>query len=497
MTTQNGKSANRRILIVDDNEAIHQDFRKILGSGGETESALADAEAALFGAAAYTREAFEVDSAMQGRDALTLVERALAEGRPYAMAFVDMRMPPGWDGVETVGHLWNEDPDLQIVICTAYSECSWDEVTQRLQLGDRLLFLKKPFDNIEVYQMASALTAKWRATEQAVLKMNALECLVAERTREIRNANEALQAEMTERRLLESQLVQAQKLESIGQLAAGIAHEINTPIQYVGDSLEFLSTSMSDIDALLGHYRAAVERLSAQEAESEVLAWIAAAETAADLVFLRAEIPRACERAREGISRVATIVRAMKEFSFPGEHDHSHADINRAIETTLLVAQHEYKHIAAIDRQLGELPDVKCNISELNQVFLNLIVNAAHAIQDSGKDPSQGKISIASSVEGDSVRITIADNGCGILADVANKVFDPFFTTKEVGRGTGQGLAIAYATVVKHHGGTLKFESEVGRGTTFIVRIPIEGVERPGSARHDGCGNRDAGVLRA
>jgi two-component system NtrC family sensor kinase len=480
-----GKTPNRRVLIVDDNEAIHQDFRKILGGGGETETALADAEAALFGDAAFTREAFELDSAFQGRDALTLVERAQAEGRPYAMAFVDMRMPPGWDGVETIGHLWEENPDLQIVVCTAYSECSWDDITQRLQLGDRLLFLKKPFDNIEVYQMASALTAKWRATEQAVLKMNALEHLVEERTREIRSANEALQGEMAERRLLESQLVQAQKLESIGQLAAGIAHEINTPIQYVGDSVEFLRASMLDIDTLLSHYQAAVERLAAIDARSEVPDRVRAAEAAADLVFLRAEIPRTCERAREGIERVSTIVRAMKEFSFPDAREHSQADINRALETTLMVAQHEYKHIAAIEKQFGELPAVKCNVSELNQVFLNLIVNAAHAIQESGKSPAQGKITIGTSVDGDSVRITIGDNGCGIRTDIANKVFDPFFTTKEVGRGTGQGLSIAYATVVKHHGGTLTFESELGRGTTFIVRVPILGAESSGMSAAD------------
>ena len=480
-----GKTANRRILIVDDNEAIHEDFRKILGGRGATESALADAETALFGEATYAREAFELESALQGRDALALVKRARADGRPYAMAFVDMRMPPGWDGVETIGHLWEEMPELQIVICTAYSECSWDEVTQRLPLGDRLLFLKKPFDNIEVYQMASAMTAKWRATEQAVLKMHALEHIVEERTREIRNTNEALQAEITERRLLENQLVQSQKLESIGQLAAGIAHEINTPIQYVSDSVEFLRAGMSDIDTLLGHYRAGLARLSAIDAGSEVLARIDAAEAAADLVFLRAEIPRTCERAREGIERVATIVRAMKEFSFPDVREHSEADINRALETTLMVSQHEYKQIAAVEKQLGELPHVKCNISELNQVFLNLIVNAAHAIQESGKSPAQGKISIGTSIEGDSVRITIGDNGCGIRSDIANKVFDPFFTTKSVGRGTGQGLSIAYATVVKHHGGTLTFESEPGRGTTFIVRVPIDGVEHSGTSAAD------------
>jgi signal transduction histidine kinase len=475
------QTPNRRILVVDDNESIHQDFRKILAGGGHTEAALAAAEAALFGEVEFKREAFDVDFALQGRDALGLVERARGEKRPYAMAFVDMRMPPGWDGVETIEHLWQEDPDLQVVICTAYSDCSWDEITQRLTLGDRLLFLKKPFDNIEVYQMASALTAKWRATEQAVLKMAALERLVEERTREITRANEALQSEMSERRVLESQLVQAQKLESIGQLAAGIAHEINTPIQYVGDSIAFLRGTTADFDELLRHYGPAMQRLAALDAGNEMLARVEAAEAATDLAFLRAEIPRACERALEGIERVSTIVRAMKEFSFPSAAEHMYSDLNHALETTLLVAQHEYKHVASVEKQLGELPSVKCNVSELNQVFLNLIVNAAHAIQESGKDPSQGRISIETSVDGEFVCIAIGDNGCGIRAEISHKVFDPFFTTKPVGRGTGQGLSIAYATVVTHHGGTLTFNSEAGRGTTFIVRIPIAGAE--GAAR--------------
>jgi signal transduction histidine kinase len=473
---QPSKNTNRRILVVDDTESIHESFRKILNPGLATEGQFAAAEAAMFGDVVVATEAFHIDSAYQGQQALVLVERARAADRPYAMAFVDMRMPPGWDGVETIEYLWKEDPRLQIVICTAYADCSWDEVSTRLELGDRLLFLKKPFDNVEVFQMVSALTAKWCVTQQAMLKMSTLERVVEERTQEFRLANNALQAEIKERKLLESQLVQALKLESIGLLAAGIAHEINTPIQFVGDSVHFLRSAMTDIDGLRSHHRQALESLVANDLEGKILAGVSAAERAVDLEFLHAEIPGAFARTLEGVQRVAKIVRAMKEFSFPGVDEHSHADITNALENTLVVAGNEYKHVATADTQFGDLPLVNCNISELNQVFLNLIVNAAHAIEDSGKSVGTGKISIRTSAADGVAEIAISDNGSGIPGAIAGKVFDPFFTTKEVGRGTGQGLSIAYNTVVTRHGGTLTFESEVGVGTTFYVRIPIEGI---------------------
>jgi signal transduction histidine kinase len=300
---------------------------------------------------------------------------------------------------------------------------------------------------------------------------------------ELRVRNVTLLAEITERKLLESQLVQAQKLESIGQLAAGIAHEINTPIQYVGDSVEFLRSAVASIDGVLEQYRQELHALSETVATGGMSDRLRAAEEAAELDFLRSEMPRAFERSLDGVVRVAKIVRAMKEFSFPDAHEHCYANINQALETTLIVAHNEYKLLASIDAQYGELPEVKCSIGELNQVFLNLIVNAAHAIQDSGKDAVEGVIAIRTSVDGDLVEIAIADNGCGIAPDNANKIFDPFFTTKEVGRGTGQGLSIARATVVTRHGGTLSFETGVGRGTTFFVRLPVHGLQSHGERR--------------
>jgi signal transduction histidine kinase len=300
---------------------------------------------------------------------------------------------------------------------------------------------------------------------------------------ELRVRNVTLLAEITERKLLESQLVQAQKLESIGQLAAGIAHEINTPIQYVGDSVEFLRSAVASIDGVLEQYRQELHALPESASSGAMLDRLRAAEEAAELNFLRAEMPRAFERSLEGVVRVAKIVRAMKEFSFPDAHEHCYANINQALETTLIVAHNEYKLVARIDAQYGELPDVKCNISELNQVFLNLVVNAAHAIQDSGKDVLEGVIAVRTALDGDLVEIAIGDNGCGVAPEIANKIFDPFFTTKEVGRGTGQGLSIARATVVTRHGGTLSFETGPGRGTTFFVRLPVHGPASEGGCR--------------
>lgn len=184
------EKGNRRILIVDDTPTIHEDFRKILSPQTAPEDSLSSAEEALFGApVAVAQQRFELDSAFQGMEALNKVESALAEGQPFAMAFIDMRMPPGWDGLETIERLWRVDPKLQVALCTAYSDYSWEDISERLDLGDRLLILKKPFDAIEIRQMASALTVKWQMTEDAALKMDMLERAVEERTRELADAN--------------------------------------------------------------------------------------------------------------------------------------------------------------------------------------------------------------------------------------------------------------------------------------------------------------------
>jgi PAS domain S-box-containing protein len=281
--------------------------------------------------------------------------------------------------------------------------------------------------------------------------------------------------DVTDRLVLEEELVQAQKLESIGHLAAGIAHEINTPTQFVGDNVRFLSDSFSDIGRLIEQYQ---RLLAAARAGVCPQALIEACETAnhgADLEYLLAEIPKALEQSAEGIDRVATIVRAMKEFSHPGSMEKAAVNLNKAIESTVTVARNEWKYVADLHTDLDPfLPLVPCLVGELNQVVLNMIINATHSIADALKDTGgKGRISICTSRVRDFVEVRIADTGMGIPESIRQKIFDPFFTTKEVGRGTGQGLAIARSVVVGKHGGTIAVDSEVGKGTTFLIRLPL------------------------
>jgi PAS domain S-box-containing protein len=272
----------------------------------------------------------------------------------------------------------------------------------------------------------------------------------------------------------------AQKLESVGRLAAGIAHEINTPIQYVGDSLHFLRSAFDDLNKVLDAARAAVEELPDGASSQALRHSIDEASARHDLPFVHAEVPKAFERTFDGVERVTNIVNAMKEFAHPDTHEQTPSDLNRALQTTLLVASNEYKYLAKIHTDFAELPHVMCNVGELNQVFLNLIVNAAHAIHDAGKDLTSGEIKISTALAGDTAVIRIGDNGCGVPEENLSKLYDPFFTTKEVGRGTGQGLAIAHSIMVDKHGGDISVHSRVGVGTEFTLRLPVAG--RPARA---------------
>jgi PAS domain S-box-containing protein len=271
---------------------------------------------------------------------------------------------------------------------------------------------------------------------------------------------ERIETQEQERDRLALELRMAQKLEAVGRLASGVAHEINTPLQYVSDNVTFLSESVDDLAKVIGAYR--VDRAHGDALAAEV-----------EAEFLLTELPKGMQRARDGIQRVTNIVHAMKEFSHPNIDARSSADLNKVLETTLQVARGEYKHIAVVDLNLGPLPLVPSNAGELSQVFLNLLVNAAHAIDASGKDVSTGRIGIASRHAGADVIITFEDNGCGIKPENLDKIFDPFFTTKEVGKGTGQGLAISRSIVVDRHGGALEVHSIVGTGTRFTIRLPV------------------------
>jgi PAS domain S-box-containing protein len=282
--------------------------------------------------------------------------------------------------------------------------------------------------------------------------------------------------DVTDRKQMEAELGHARKLEAVGQLAAGIAHEINTPAQYVGDGIYFLKESFENVQQLVVKYHKALEALERCGKNPELLNEIRAFENEIDLEYMLANAPGSFDRCIDGVSRISTIVRAMKEFSHPDQREKSPADLNQALQSTLIIARNEYKYVADLETEYGDLPHVLCHLGDLNQAFLNLIVNAAHAIGEVvGKSGEKGKIGIRTLQENDTVRIDLTDTGAGIPESIRERVFDPFFTTKEVGKGSGQGLAIARSVVVDKHGGTLTFNSEVGRGTTFTIRLPIGG----------------------
>jgi two-component system, NtrC family, sensor kinase len=585
-----------RVLVVDDNAAIHDDFRKVLCATDKT-AALEATEAALLGVEVAprtgTRVEFTIDDALQGADGVECVRRSLAESRPYAVAFVDMRMPPGQDGLKTILDCWSLDPQLQVVICSAYSDYSWREISAATGETDQLVILRKPFDPEEVLQLAHALSRKWEVQRALQRQLNNLEGLVAMRTREVserqalfqlilENAADLiavvdgqgrrlynspsyekvlgftpaeLQAsdafahihpedlaavrvarenakrngrgepvvyrmqhrdgswrvlescagvvrgidggvaflvivarDITQRHELEFKQQLGQKLESIGRLAAGIAHEINTPTQYITDNTHFLGDAFRMMTQVLQEYRSCRSRLTTPGGEVSGPGEVAAAKTAAEFDYYVQEIPHAIEQSLDGLSRISKIVGSLKEFSHPNPPDKAPVDLNRAIEVAVGVTRHEWKYVAEVVTELDPaLPAVPCLLDEINQVMLNLIVNAAHTIADALKARGEtlGRITIRTRIDQEAALIEVADTGMGIASALRGRIFEPFFTTKGVGKGTGQGLAIVHAIVVNHHGGNVDFSSEVGRGTTFRVWLPLKpivvaGISEPG-----------------
>lgn len=456
---------NRRILLIDDTPSIHEDFRKILMPPMEQNAALDEMESALFGEAAKPQAPpFELDSAYGGQEGLQLLCTAMQQARPYALAFVDMRMPQGWDGAQTMEELWKVDPDLQVVVCTAYSDYSWEELLSRLKAHDRLLILKKPFDNIEVQQMANTLAAKWDMARRARLKTGHLEQLVEQRTEALTLASQALQQEIDERKQLQSQLIQSEKLASLGQMAAGVAHEINNPVGFVTSNLGTLESDFKQLQRMLDAYQQAEAAL----APGDCLEQLSALRNELDLDFLKEDIPILIRESKDGIGRVTQIVKDLKNFSrVDNDEQWQWANLQQGIDSTLNIVASELKHKADVIKHYQPLPEIECLASQINQVVMNLVINAAQAM-----GPERGTITLSNGVEGDRVWLEVADNGCGIAPQSLQKIFDPFFTTKPVGEGTGLGLSLSYGIVKKHHG-DISVSSEVGRGTTFRVVLPI------------------------
>jgi len=428
-TTQ--ETLNRRILVIDDNQAIHADFRKILERSSGTSQNLAEIESALFDETPSTLDfgGFEVDCAEQGQSGLAMVEKALQESQPYGMAFVDMRMPPGWDGVETIEHIWRADPSLQIVICTAFSDHAWDEVIQRLGMSDQLLILRKPFDTIEVQQLANALTRKWTLAGQVREQMADLEAQVALRTDRLQHMNAEL----------------ARSNHELDQFASVASHDLQEPLRKIQAFGDRLMTKCHE---------------SLDEQGRDYL-----------------------KRMQDAAGRMQTLIRDILSFSrlATKAKPFEPVNLNALIQEILSDLEARISETrAAIE--VGTLPTIEGDATQLGQLFQNLLANAIKFCKN-GEAPmvtisadclKDGPAHTTSVTNGQPKwRISVKDNGIGFEEEYAERIFGIF--QRLHGRleyeGTGIGLAIC-RKVAEHHGGTITAHSTPGQGTTFLVTLP-------------------------
>lgn len=548
---------NRRLLLVDDNPAIHEDYRKIL-AGNDASAELDALEAAVFGESpTQVVHEFELVEALQGEQALQCVVDSLARDLPFAAAFVDMRMPPGWDGLQTIEHLWEVDPRLQVIICTAYSDYSWDEIIERVGIGDRLLVLKKPFDPIEVRQLAITLTTKWdleRAAEaerdsvvnsaaDSILSVcedgtiescnpatltlfeaseedivgrpvtNLIGCEDRESVRRrltetgvgvvpshevvgLRGGSEfpllmslsvymtargrrctAILRDLSDYKSLQERLARSQRLESIGQLAAGVAHEINTPLQYSTDNLQYIREAIDRMSMVLKKLEASLDTASEARPWQERFEEFVALQQEFRLARYLRDLPDAISESIDGLECVANIVRAMRELTHPGNdtRETSVVDLNQIVEDGVRLSRNRWKESATIEYDLGDGDmTLDCAPQEILRVVINLLTNAADALAEGAADrePGAGVIKVRTSKAEGQLRLSVSDNGPGVAPEVAARIFDPFFTTKQVGKGTGQGLAISHEIVATGHDGHIECSSVPGKGATFVVTLP-------------------------
>jgi two-component system NtrC family sensor kinase len=424
-------SPNRRILVVDDNRTIHQDFRKILCPVRSRDSALDLMEASLFGQSEPMEQAlnFDMDSAFQGEEALLMARAARQQDKPYALAFMDIRMPPGLDGVETTARLWKDDPDIQVVICSAYADYSWEEMMQKLGLSQRLLILRKPFDGIEVRQLAFALTEKWELLRTNRLHMEGLTRAVEERTRELSAAKD--------------RLVQAQRLEALGRLSAGLAHEINNPLSFVL--------------ANLGYLRSQLEMESAQLSPADMQ-----------------ELREVCVESLEGAERIRRIIQNIKFFSRLDEAPRTRVNVHEVLEQALIEVRPLLAAEVRLERDFQRVPAVFASENGLQQVFFGLLANAAQALKECASAPT---LRVATRpVKDGRIAVEVQDNGKGIAPEHVGRIFEPFFTTKRMGSSTGLGLSVCYG-IVLGLGGDITVDSAPGKGATFRVLLPQAALE--------------------
>jgi two-component system sensor histidine kinase/response regulator len=436
---------NHRILVIDDNRSIHDDFRKILVKASQLPNDLSEDEAALFGdeEQIFAWPKFEIDSAYQGQEGLSLIEKSLLEGRPYALAFVDVRMPPGWDGIETTCKIWEKYPDLQVVICTAYSDYSWEEMLRTLGYSDRMVILKKPFDNIEVLQLAIAMTEKWRLLQHAKLRLDDLEKMVHDRTLQLKAAN----AELTLANLqLISGTEKAQRIADTALAAsdaksgflANMSHEIRTPMNGV----------IGMIDSLLGTSLTHGQRETAQTIQSSAYSLLLIINDILDFSKIEA-----------GKMTFEQVDFDLKEI------------IKNTIDLMATLAQGKGLHLSECIQE-GTATDLVGDPTRLRQVLLNLLSNA---IKFSEEGSVLLEIAQTSEIDDEvEISFSVHDTGIGMSEEAQEKLFQSFTqadtsTTRKYG-GTGLGLAIC-RKLVELMGGTIEATSTLGKGSTFSFSL--------------------------
>ena len=556
-------SSNNRILVIDDNPAIHEDFRKILGAGSRHCSALDEAEVTMLGDAGRTEAnvSFKIASAYQGAEGLEMMHQALTAGLPYAMAFVHMRMPPGWDGLETITRLWQADPELQVVICTAYSDFSWEEMNRALGHSDSFVILKKPFDIVEVLQLAHALTKKWSLNRRAKGRLSELDKLVSEKTYELRAANQVLQTEIVERQRAAEQIRKQAALLDLAQDAICVT-DMEQRILYwnqgaerlygwlaaeaagkKADELLFrddLASLKKAIETLLrkGEWKGELGQatragravvvsgrwtlvldsqgkpesilmlntdltekkiLEAHSLRTQRLESIGtlASGVAHDLNNILTPIMMAVPMLRWGLTseelekvistvelsakRGADLVKQLLGFGRGVEGKRMLIQAKHLVNEMVTIAQQTFPKTISVKSEVPEdLWPVFVDSTQLHQVLLNLCVNARDAMPEGGAllvhlgniRLDQQCVSMNPEASpGPYVRLKVSDTGTGISPEIIHKIFEPFFTTKVMGKGTGLGLSTVLG-IVKSHGGFVDVCSQTGKGTTFEVYLP-------------------------
>ncbi len=463
-----------RILVIDDNQDIFVDFQTILMGNTSTlalDSILADLSEEN-PVNTQQRDTYELDYASQGKEGAAKIKQALEEDYPFALSFVDMRMPPGWDGFKTIERLWEIDPEVQIVLCTAYSDYSWEEIDTQIKKPDQFLILKKPFDPAEVAQIASALTKKWTLTKQASIKMNQVEQMIKERTHELLTINEQLKHEITKRNMAEKalqktnraltesfqtlkstqeQLVQSEKMAALGDLVAGVAHEINTPL-----GVGIMAASLLEDKSI----EYAESYASGNLKRSEFEKYVKTASESSSIIL-------------SNLNQAADLVKSFKQVAVDQSNEERRRfRLKHYVEEMLISLQPRYKKTPhTITVNCDEELEINHYPGIFYQILSNLVINSLIHGFDEKKE---GKININICVRNDDILINYNDNGKGMDSSTREKLYDPFFTTNRANGGTGLGMHILYNLVVQTLNGEIRCTSTPGNGVLFEIKVSLE-----------------------